>query len=179
MATNSDANLQSISVKLDYTKPLDGCVPEGVYEALERMNLRFNLPLTVGSSGGNVFASALQNNTVYIDPEGGIYVPAIQVIQIPETTISLLSTDAPGTEKTAFIATPGLSDPINALRDIRVFLNPSSAAVNMTSVTAATGTQGQGLRIGFTRVDYGQSSPYTPVEITVTGLLWQVAQPTN
>src|SRR5690606_25261725 len=103
-----------------------GCVPEGVYEALERMNLRFNLPLTVGSSGGNVFASALQNNTVYIDPEGGIYVPAIQVIQIPETTISLLSTDAPGTEKTAFIATPGLSDPINALRDIRVFLNPSS-----------------------------------------------------
>lgn len=178
MATNSDASLQSITTSLIYTKPLDGCIPEGIFEALERMNLRFNMPIQAGGTTG-AFASSLQNNVIRIDAEGGIYAPAIVPLTIPETTIQLASDDAPGTEKSAFIATPGLSDPINALKDIRVTMNPASSPVNMTSVVASTGTTGIGLRIGFTRVDYGQSAPYTPVEITVTGVLWQIAQPEN
>jgi len=170
MAIN-DADYESVTLDILFTDGVD-CVPPGVIDALRRLNLRVNIPRTSSTDSG-VFASTEANNLVRIDSEGGIYVPGFKTVVIEEVVTNLGTTTAPGEEVVVILPVPGISDPINAIKDIQVTLDPNSAAVNKGPLTVS----GNSLRMGFTRVDYGQSAPFPPVTISVRGVVYEFAQP--
>lgn len=167
----SDAEYDSITVELLFTKGA-ACVPDGLIEALENLNLRFNLKRP-SDSGTVVFASTEANNLTRIDSEGGIYTPGFKQVVIPSTVLNIGPDMPPGEEVSTLLDVSGLSDPINALKELNITYNPATVGINETGRTINNGK----IRIGFTRVDYGQSAPYPPVVITISGAVYEFAQP--
>lgn len=170
MAAINDADYDSVTVPIIFTKS-SSCGDERIYAVLAGADLRVNIPRTTTLSGG-AFASSEANNLTRIDSEGGVYTPAVKQAIIQEVTLNLGESTPPGEEVVRSIPVPGISDLANAMKDIIVVLSPIDAAVNVSKSVS-----GNNLRIGVTRVNYGQTSPYTPVSISIRGVVYEFPQP--
>lgn len=170
MAAINDANYESVEVELIYTKT-SSCGDERFYQLLEGANLRVNIPRVTTTTGG-AFASSEANNLTRIDAEGGVYTPAVKQAIIQEVTLNLGESTPPGEEVVRSIPVPGIADLTNAIKDIIVVLSPIEAAVNISKSVSGTN-----LRIGVTRVNYGQTAPYVPVTISIRGVVYEFPQP--
>jgi len=166
----ADSDYDSVSLDLVYTRPA-GCVPEGLMEVIDGLNLRVNIPRP--SAGGVVFASTLPDNATRIDSEGGIFTARFKQVVLDSQTVNIGTDSEPGVEVVVTLPVTGLSDPVNAIKDLNVFVSPLSAAI---AVGAATYSNGN-IRIPVTRMKTGLTAPYEAATVTISGTLTEVFQP--
>lgn len=173
MATpNPDSATTGIPVTVRFSNT-GGCIPPAMVELLQNAEFRIDLP--AAQSGQEALGvSSLSDNIARLDSQGKFYVPGFQFLTVPQQTVVMGTTIAPGTPVDLTFNISQVADPDTAfLGDLRPTYEPANAPVNMQGPFVNSGT----VRYTFYRQATADTPPYDEIVIRMGGKILVAPSP--